>query len=342
MVASTDRSGRAPRGRSASNATSTDTVPFCAAGSTRETWPFTTPLRVSTSASRPSARSRAWVSGTRTTAFRRSSPATRASSWPGFTHCPGWSERDWSTPFCPERTVIEATRSCWKREIARRRSTSDCRSTSCALSDSVNSARRCFSLSCRSRASSRLSRARSMSMDDVSPSEDSRSATLSARSASLAARRASASEDSAASRCPSSEERRLARSASASFTCRSASSGGCTSDCCLRQHGALFAPRAGAYERSRCAGGEGRDHAQVLGHQRSVAAHLPQHLALLHGVDPQRRPLDGRCSRPQPGEAHRGHHQQQRDGDDPRRSVHLRLLARDIHGIRSARVRPAR
>ena len=131
-----DRSGRAPRGSAPSSAMSTATVPPCTPGSTRETWPLMRPLRVSTIADRPSARSRASDSGTWSTALSRSWPATRASSWPGFTHCPGCSDSDCTTPFCPACTVIEATRSRWKRAIDRSRSTSDLRSASCACSAS--------------------------------------------------------------------------------------------------------------------------------------------------------------------------------------------------------------
>ena len=50
MVPSTLKSGRAPLGSSPVICTSTVTVPFCTAGSTRITVPATTPLWVSTHA----------------------------------------------------------------------------------------------------------------------------------------------------------------------------------------------------------------------------------------------------------------------------------------------------
>ena len=71
IVPSTLRSGRAPRGSSPSSATSTVTVPFCAAGSMRMTLPAMMPLRVSTEAIWPIVRSRACVSAMRSSALSR-------------------------------------------------------------------------------------------------------------------------------------------------------------------------------------------------------------------------------------------------------------------------------
>ena len=58
--------------------TSTNTVPFWAAGSMRATRPSTSPLRVSTTARWPISMSLACVSGIRSSALRRPGTATRA------------------------------------------------------------------------------------------------------------------------------------------------------------------------------------------------------------------------------------------------------------------------
>jgi len=70
MVPSTLKSGRAPLGNSPVSDTSTVTVPFCTAGSTRLTVPGMTPLWVSTDAGSPICTSRAWVSGIFNSAIR--------------------------------------------------------------------------------------------------------------------------------------------------------------------------------------------------------------------------------------------------------------------------------
>ena len=83
------RSGRAARPTAArpSRMTSTPTVPPADAGSMRETWPLTTPLRVSTSAVWPTRMSLVWVSAIRSSAFRFVGSATRARLVPGATCC---------------------------------------------------------------------------------------------------------------------------------------------------------------------------------------------------------------------------------------------------------------
>src|SRR5436309_3133901 len=124
MVPSTVRSGRAPRGSSAGRDTSTSTDPWFAEGEIRETSPLTTPFRVSTTAERWSARSRACVSGMRSTALSRSGCTTLARSAPGVTHCPSSSGSSERTPRSMERTFIEST--CLRRKATTAFSRSIC------------------------------------------------------------------------------------------------------------------------------------------------------------------------------------------------------------------------
>ena len=85
-------------------ATSTVTVPFCAAGSMRMTLPGMMPLRVSTDATWPMVRSRAWVSAMRSSALSRVGSATRARLVPGATCWPTSTGTCSRTPSMPART----------------------------------------------------------------------------------------------------------------------------------------------------------------------------------------------------------------------------------------------
>src|SRR5438067_8004696 len=133
MVPSTVRSGRAPRGSSVGRETSTSTEPWFAEGEIRETSPFTTPFRVSTTAGRRRARSRAWVSGIRSTALSRSGCTTLARSAPGVTHWPSSSGSSESTPRSMERTFIESTCLRRKATTAFRRSICATCAATCSL-----------------------------------------------------------------------------------------------------------------------------------------------------------------------------------------------------------------
>ena len=69
----------------------------------------------------------------------------------------------------------------------------------------------------------------------------------------------------------------------------------------LEQHGLLVDRLAGVDEDALDASGrDRRDPADAFGNERAAAAHLTQHRAPAHLVDPQRRALDGRRGRAHP------------------------------------------
>src|SRR2546428_3371813 len=115
IVPSTLRSGRAPFGRAPASATSTVTVPFSTAGSMRDTFPSTRPLRVSIEAVWPIRMSFAWVSSLFSSALRRPGTVTFASVAPGAVRWPTSTGSCCSTPSLPPRT-----RNCrtWSRRNA--------------------------------------------------------------------------------------------------------------------------------------------------------------------------------------------------------------------------------
>src|SRR4029077_13083152 len=67
------------------------------------------------------------------------------------------------------------------------------------------------------------------------------------------------------------------------------------------------------------AGGERRDEADVLRHERAGPPHLAHHLAAAHRIDPQRGPVDARCRGFEAGE--KNGEQQDRRGGDPASQV---------------------